>query len=193
MAFRNICGLKNYVRTKQNLQKKYTYKMTEVYTLYSENGDEYKLQFTTERSSLIANNILDRLEQAGIEVVEVGLGRVKGENITGHKMLGQIEACIADLLQRHPNVILSYFCDFINLVPRKKKDMTVQEYRSRLFSAMFKRYISLNDLDDIFDNEVRIEGVAETFYFHVIYRKEHEVYANMIAEGHHSDFDKPDE
>ena len=89
--------------------------MTEVYTLYSENGDEYKLQFTTERSSLIANNILDRLEQAGIEVVEVGLGRVKGENITGHKMLGQIEACIADLLQRHPNVILSYFCDFINL------------------------------------------------------------------------------
>jgi len=132
--------------------------MTEVYTLYSENGDEYKLQFTTERSSLIANNILDRLEQAGIEVVEVGLGRVKGENITGHKMLGQIEACIADLLQRHPNVILSYFCDFINLVPRKKKDMTVQEYRSRLFSAMFKRYISLNDLDDICDNEVRIEG-----------------------------------
>ena len=167
--------------------------MTEVYTLYSENGDEYKLQFTTERSSLIANNILDRLEQAGIEVVEVGLGRVKGENITGHKMLGQIEACIADLLQRHPNVILSYFCDFINLVPRKKKDMTVQEYRSRLFSAMFKRYISLNDLDDICDNEVRIEGVAETFYFHVIYRKEHEVYANMIAEWHHSDFDKPDE
>ena len=137
--------------------------MTEVYTLYSENGDEYKLQFTTERSSLIANNILDRLEQAGIEVVEVGLGRVKGENITGHKMLGQIEACIADLLQRHPNVILSYFCDFINLVPRKKKDMTVQEYRSRLFSAMFKRYISLNDLDDICDKEVRIEGVAETF------------------------------
>ena len=127
--------------------------MTEVYTLYSENGDEYKLQFTTERSSLIANNILDRLEQAGIEVVEVGLGRVKGENITGHKMLGQIEACIADLLQRHPNVILSYFCDFINLVPRKKKDMTVQEYRSRLFSAMFKRYISLNDLDDICDND----------------------------------------
>jgi hypothetical protein len=55
--------------------------MTEVYTLYSENGDEYKLQFTTERSSLIANNILDCLKQAGIEVVEVGLGRVKYANM----------------------------------------------------------------------------------------------------------------
>ncbi len=167
--------------------------MTEVYTLYSENGDEYKLQFTTERSNLIADDILDYLDQAGIEVVEIGLGRVKGESVTGHRMLGQIEACIADLLQKHPNVVLSYFCDFINLVPSTKKNLTVQEYRSRLFSAMFKRYISLNDLDDICDHEVRIEGVAETFYFHVIYRKEHEVYAEMIADGQHRDFDKPEE
>ena len=28
--------------------------MTEVYSLYSEHGDEYKLQFTTDRSGIIA-------------------------------------------------------------------------------------------------------------------------------------------
>ena len=28
--------------------------MTEVYSLYSEGGDEYKLQFTTDRSGIIA-------------------------------------------------------------------------------------------------------------------------------------------
>ena len=166
--------------------------MTETYTLYSENGDEYRLQFTTESSNIIADHILDRLEGDGIEVVEVGLGRVKGQGVTGHKVLAQIEDCIADLMLRKRNVILSYFCDFIHLVPSKKKCITVQEYRSRLFSAMFRRYSTLHGLSDFCDNEVRIEGVAETFFFHIIYRKEHEAYAEMIAEGHHKDFDKPE-
>ena len=31
--------------------------MTEVYTLRSESGDEYKLQFTTDRSGIIADNL----------------------------------------------------------------------------------------------------------------------------------------
>ena len=61
--------------------------MTEVYSLYSEHGDEYKLQFTTDRSGIIADDILDQLNAQGIEVVEIGLARVKGQNITSHKVL----------------------------------------------------------------------------------------------------------
>ena len=80
--------------------------MTEVYSLHSGRGDEYKLQFTTERSGIIADDILDQLNAQGIEVVEIGLARVKGQNITGHKVLRQIEECIADLMRRKPNVIL---------------------------------------------------------------------------------------
>jgi hypothetical protein len=167
--------------------------MTEVYTLRSESGDEYKLQFTTDRSGIIADNLLDQLNAQGIEVVEIGLARVKGENITGHKVLHQIEECIADLMQRMPNVILSYFCDFIHLVPSHKKNMTVQEYRSRMFSAMFKRYVTQQQLFDVFDDEIKINGVTEPFFFHVIYHKNHQHFAEMIAEGHIKDFGKPDE
>ena len=166
--------------------------MTEVYTLHSESGDEYKLQFTTDRSGIISDNLLDQLNAQGIEVVEIGLARVKGENITSHKVLRQIEECIADLIQL-PNVILSYFCDFIHLVPSHKKNMTVQEYRSRMFSAMFKRYVSQQQLFDVCDDEIKINGVAEPFFFHVIYHKHHRHYAEMIAEGHIKDFGKPDE
>ena len=166
--------------------------MTEIYTLYSENGDEYKLQFTTERINIIAEHILNRMRQDGIDVVEIGLGRVKGNNVTSHRVLKQIEECIADFLERTPNAVLSYMCDFINLVPSNKKNITVQEYRSRMFSSMFKRYASQHHASDIFDDEIKIEGVAESYYFHVIYRKEHEKYAKMIAEGHHADFDKPE-
>ena len=93
----------------------------------------------------------------------------------------------------HRNVVISYFCDFINLLPATRKSIPVQEYRSRLFSAMFKRYMSQQDKDDFCDDEIKINGVAETFYFHVIYRKEHQLYAEMIAEGHHKDFDKPED
>lgn len=42
--------------------------MTEVYTIRSESGDEYKLQLTTDRSGIIAEEILDYLNNEGIEV-----------------------------------------------------------------------------------------------------------------------------
>ena len=42
--------------------------MTERYTIFSEAGDEYRLQFTTDRSNIIADRILDLLLQDGIEV-----------------------------------------------------------------------------------------------------------------------------
>lgn len=113
--------------------------MPGVYTLRSESGDEYKLQFTTDRSGIIADNLLDQLNAQGIEVVEIGLARVKGENITGHKVLHQIEECIADLMQRMPNVILSYFCDFIHLVPSHKKNMTAWGQSSWEFNFIFQK------------------------------------------------------
>ena len=89
--------------------------MTEVYTILSENGDEYRLQFTTDRSGIIADDILDLMNNEGVDVAEIGLGRVKGVNVTSSKVLSQIEECIADFMQRHQNLILSFFCDFINM------------------------------------------------------------------------------
>ena len=165
--------------------------MTEVYTFLSEAGDEYKLQFTTEHSGIITEDILSCLQNEGIEVAEVGLGRVRGVNVTSHKMLTQIEDSIADFMQRHSNVVLSFFCDFINFLPATKRRMPVQEYRSRLFSLMFDRYVAQHLLDGFSNKVIEIEGVAEKFYFHIISRKEHNRYAEMIAEGLRKDFVKP--
>ena len=164
--------------------------MNEIYTICSDYGDEYKLQFTTDRSGIISDEILDALNQEGIEVIEVGLGRSAGLNITSLVVMAQIEDCIADVLHRHPSAVLSFFCDFINLIPSTKKNIPVQEYRSRLFSLMFNRYVSLHGLEGYTNKVVIVQGVAEPYYFHVIAREEHIQYANMIAEGHHKDFDK---
>ena len=165
--------------------------MNEVYTITSNSGDEYKLQFTTDRSGVIADALLDFLDNENIEVVEIGLARVKGQNVTSPHVLTLIEKSIANLMKKHPNVIISFFCDFIHFVPSKKK-IPVQEYRSRLFSAMFNRYISQHHLHDYCNHVVEVEGVSEPFFFHIIYRKEHEKYADLIAKGHQKDFGKPE-
>ena len=167
--------------------------MNEVYTIRSKEGDEYKLQFTTNRSGVIANVILDRLESQGVFVVEIGLERTKGLNSTNHRVLAQIEQCIADVMLRNPNVMLTFFCDFISMLPSMKKDISVQEYRSRLFSRMFERYVTQHQIVDVFNRVTIVEGVAENYYFHIIARKHHLVFADMISEGIQKDFGKPTE
>ena len=67
--------------------------MTEVYTLHSESGDEYKLQFTTDRSGIIADNLLDQLNTQGIEVVEIGLC----QSILRHRLKRLLVTEIAEL------------------------------------------------------------------------------------------------
>ena len=62
-----------------------------------------------------------------------------------------------------------------------------------MFSAMFKRYVSQQQQLDVCDDEIRIDGVAEPFFFHIIYHRQHQHYAEMIAEGHVKDFGKPEE
>lgn len=165
--------------------------MNEVYTIRSEKGDEYKLQFSTERSGVIANDILDWFEDQGVVVVEIGLERSKGLGFTNHRVLAEIERCISEVILNNPNVILFFFCDFISLLPTMRKDMSVQEYRSRLFSRMFERYVAQHHITDIINRVTTVEGVAENYYFHVIARKHHLAFADMISANIQKGFGKP--
>ena len=63
---------------------------TEIYSIRTENGDEYKLKFTTDRSGVIGNHLLDEIGDEGIEVAEIALARVKGFNVTSGKVLSKI-------------------------------------------------------------------------------------------------------
>ncbi len=167
--------------------------MNEVYVIQIDEKNEYKLQFSTDRSGLIAPALLDNINAQGIEVVEIGLARVKGDFITSPRVLACIEKYIADMFLSHPNVVISFFCDFIHAIPsmsKRRTETTVQQYRSELFSCMFEHYVSRHHLEGISNKVVVIEGVAEPYYFHIISRDEHQKIADMIAEGHHRDFDK---
>ncbi len=167
--------------------------MNEVFSFLSESGDEYRLSLTTSvGGELIAEDISESLLRDGIELVDVGLSRVKGSHITTFSILQQIEQCIANVFMQHPNAIICFFCDFISLIPSMKREsMSVQEYRSRLFSKMFEQYLTHHHIEGIRNRVVEIEGVVETYYVHVIARNSHQKYVDMISMGIQRDYGKP--
>lgn len=59
--------------------------------------------------------------------------------------------------------------------------MPPQEYRSKLFDAMFQRYVKQHDVRGVRLSVVEINGINEIYYFHVIYRESHSFLAAMIG------------
>ena len=164
--------------------------MESIFIIRSEKGDEYKLKITSESTVMIPDDIRLMLRNKGIEVLDIDLNRSKGLNLTDLKVLSQIEECVAEVFFQHPNAIICFFCDFISLVPSMKRHMSVQEYRSRLFSGMFNRYISLHNIVGVRNKVVIVRGVAEDYFVHVIARQQHMQYADIIGQGIQIDFGK---
>ncbi len=69
----------------------------------------------------------------------------------------------------------------MNYQKTKKNKMPPQEYRSKLFDAMFQRYVKLHGIEDVRLSVVEVNGINEIYYFHVIYRETHSVLAALIV------------
>ena len=60
-------------------------------------------------------------------------------------------------------------CDDINEIPNSNHDISSQEYRSRLFSCMFNRYVKENGIYDIVDTPIVFpDAVGNNQYVHII-------------------------
>ena len=102
--------------------------------------------------------------------------------MTGNKVLSALSETIADYFLRDENVIICYYCDFLNSIPNTTKNtMPPQEYRSRLFEMMFQRYVKQHEIGNVRLSVVEVNGVNEKYYFHVIYRESHSMLASMIG------------
>ena len=115
-------------------------------------------------------------------LVGIDLRRLEGRHATGHSVLAAIENAIAEFFLHYEDVIICYYCDFINPIPRTTKNtMPPQEYRSRLFDRMFQRYTKQRSIGDVRLSVVEINGINEKYYFHVIYRERHSMLASLIG------------
>lgn len=154
----------------------------------SSTGDVYHITLSEDHSVLSpeANDAMH-----GVNVVGIELRRLAGKNATGHEVLAAIEDTIAELFFQRDDVIICYYCDFINPIPHTKKNtVPPQEYRSMLFDRMFQRYTKQKDIKGVRLSVVEINGINEKYYFHVIYREAHSFLASIIGHDLREGFDK---
>jgi len=145
----------------------------------SPNGDVYHITLS-EDNQILSTEAVGILRD--VTLVGIDLRRLSGRYITGQGVLAAIESTIAEFFFRRDNVIICYYCDFINPIPNTSKNtMPPQEYRSLLFEKMFQRYMRLHKITDIRLSVVEINGINEKYYFHVIYRERHSIQASIIS------------
>ena len=145
----------------------------------SPKGDVYDIALSEDKG-VLSEEFLETL--GGVHVVGIELRRLAGNHTAGHDVLAALEETIAELFLKNDDIIICYYCDFINPIPHTNKNsMPPQEYRSRLFDGMFQRYVKQHGIHDVRLSVVEINGINEIYYFHVIYRETHSMLAAMIG------------
>ena len=154
----------------------------------SAKGDEYRIRLSSSVDKYISVDIHQVL--GDIQILTVELERIKGNLPTGHAILSQIEKIISETFFQHHNAIICFICDFMSPIPATRKTIPVQLYRSTLFTRMFERFVSLNDVGSVVQSVLTISGIDEDYYIHIIARSEHMQYVNIISEDLRTGYSK---
>lgn len=154
----------------------------------SSEGDVYHITLS-EDSRVLSENVRKAL--GGVHVAGIDLRRLEGTHVTGQNVLRALANAIAEFFFQNKDVIICYYCDFLNPIPNTNKNtMPSQEYRSRLFERMFQRYVKVHHMENVRLSVVEVNGINEKYYFHVIYRDNHSMLAAMIGNDIKEGFEK---
>lgn len=151
------------------------------YYFSNEFGDIYAVKISRITHGFLADETYRLLGEKQLEIWDIILVRDGWKTkITPLHLLSDISKAIADFYMSHQNVILYFQCDDMEDVPmsasKRKEGVTVQKYRSVLFSDMFERQMKTYDLPAVnypvfFDacgNEVYIHFMALEKYLDVV-------------------------
>lgn len=153
-------------------------------SLQTPNGDKYYVYLSPLSKDWW--NDLD-LPEKDLEIYQVVLDREKGTGKTDMHVISEITNFIANVFLNN-DVIFYYVCDDLNEIPNGSHSIPPQEYRSRLFSMMFDRYITSHSIKGIFDTPIIIkDAVGNKQYIHIIARSQHnasiDYLVNFVQEG----------
>ncbi len=99
---------------------------------------------------------------------DVTLVRISGENTIGVKTLKTVCDVLYRFMNENESAILCFYCDDLTDVNRHHKELTPQEYRSRLFSRMFDMYVQTNHITDMVNYGIKIEDGDNPRFAHFI-------------------------
>lgn len=153
-------------------------------------GDIYHITLS-EDTSLLSPELKHFLHD--VKLIGIDLRRLAGSHTTNQSVLKAIEEVVADYFLSKDDVMIFYYCDFLNPIPKTLKNaMPPQEYRSRLFEKMFQRYTKQHGINNVRLAVFTVEGIGETYYFHLIYRNVHSLYALAISQDIKEGLSKPE-
>lgn len=157
------------------------------FSITTSNGDEYRIMLVDADVSMLAQQVRDILGEYKIDISEIIIDRIKGGESTAQEVLHSITGRIADLFADNGNLILYYSCDDMNPIPSRNmkganKDLSVQEYRSKLFSHIFDSYMVSHQVSGFSNTPIIINGEGYVQYMHLIARIKHQSIVNRIQE-----------
>ncbi len=166
----------------------------QTFSFLNSSGDQYILSLSQDGDKFLSAAVCSELKKHGIEVWGILLLR-KGrkENVTAVSLLSEISNSITMFILQHPNAILYYQCDDMDDAPmnRRKKSsgVSVQKYRSMLFSLMFdkqSRYVPM----EVVNVPIFFDFMGHETYIHLIARESQLAFVNLIKDDVKEGFEK---
>lgn len=157
------------------------------FNISTRQGDEYRIMLSDADVSMLAQHVRESLSDNDIDVSEIIIDRIRGGESTAQEVLHTITGRIADLFAENGNLILYYSCDDMNPIPSRNtkganKNLSVQEYRSKLFSHIFDSYMVSHQVSGFSNTPIIINGEGYVQFMHLIARDKHLPIVNRIKE-----------
>lgn len=141
----------------------------------SDSSDLFRIILSSGDDAFFVQEELSEVVGNEVEIVEIDLERISGNNQANIKTLSLIAEGIATCFMQNKKAVLYYYCDDLSDVPGQSQNhiMSPQEYRSRLFANMFRRFMSSKSNEDIRDIEIVINQGDRPLFMHIIARACH--------------------
>ena len=157
------------------------------FSIVTGKGDEYRIMFIDADISLLAKDVRNVILENNLDISEIIIDRVSGGESTAQEVLHTITGRVADLFADNVNLILYYSCDGMNPIPSRNikganKNLSVQEYRSKLFSYMFDSYMESHHMSGFLNTPIIIEGEGYKQFMHIISRSKHQSIVDLIKD-----------
>ena len=157
------------------------------FSITTKKGDEYRIMLIDADISMLAKEVRDIILENNLDISEIMIDRISGGESTAQEVLQTITGKVADLFAINVNLILYYSCDDMNPIPSRNtkganKNLSVQEYRSRLFSYMFDSYMESHQVSGFSNTPIIINGEGYRQFMHLIARNKHQSIVDVIKD-----------
>lgn len=113
---------------------------------------------------------------------DVTLLRLSGEENVGMKTLNAMCDVLYRFMNENEDAVLCFYCDDMTDVKRSHTNISPQEYRSRLFSRMFDKFVQANHITSLINYIIKIEDDKNPRFAHFITQEKYLSSVKLLAD-----------